>query len=169
MRSILCTILCMLLLAAMAPAAIASDEGTEVGNYAPLFELADLSARPHSLAQLRGNAVLLAFWSTLCSPCTAELPSLNRLADSLREEGVVVLAVSIDTSDKPVRDFVAQHGISLTILLDRDKEVFFDRYAGPSLPISFLINKHGMIIHKFDGPQNWDAASVKPLIQKAIK
>jgi thiol-disulfide isomerase/thioredoxin len=47
----------------------------------------NLSGKTVTLESLRGKAVLLNFWSTLCSPCTAEMPSLNRLYIALKAGG----------------------------------------------------------------------------------
>lgn len=146
----------------------ATDTGTEVGKAAPAVELTDLTGKNISLASLQGTVVLLNFWSTLCAPCVAEMPSLNRLSDALIDRGLRVIGVSIDVSDKPVREFIAKNNIAFTILLDKDKEVFFDQYAGPSLPATYLIDRKGIIVEKFSGPREWDSADIKNAIVKLL-
>jgi len=138
-----------------------SEIGTEVGQYAPPFALTDLEDRTISLESLRGQAVLLNFWSTLCAPCVAEMPSMNRLSDALRNRGIKVVSVAIDSNDKPVREFVQKSAISFTVLLDKDKAVYFDDYAGPSLPATYLLDRKGIIVRKFSGLQVWDAPEMK--------
>ena len=138
-----------------------SEIGTEIGRYAPTLALPDLEGRTISLESLRGQVVLLNFWSTLCAPCTAEMPSLNRLSSALRDKGLQVISVAIDSSDKPVREYVRNNAISFTVLLDKDKAVFFDDYAGPSLPATYLLDRNGIIVGKFSGPQVWDAPEMK--------
>jgi peroxiredoxin len=140
---------------------IVSEIGTEIGRYAPQIALNDLSGRSVTLESLKGQVVLLNFWSTLCSPCTAEMPSLNRLYTSLKDNGLQVVSVAIDRTDKPVREFVEKNNILFTVLLDSDREVFFDEFAGPSLPATYLIDRNGMIVEKFSGLQVWDAPEMK--------
>lgn len=121
------------------------------------------------LSDYKGGIVLLNFWSTLCAPCTAEMPSLNRLQAGLKERGFHVLAVAIDASDKSVRDFVTEKRIDLTVLWDREKEVFFDQYAGPSLPATFLIDRNGIIVDMVNGPREWDSPDMKHKILKLFQ
>ncbi len=138
-----------------------SEVGTEIGRYAPPLELPDLSGKKISLDSAKGSVVLLNFWSTLCSPCTAEMPSLNRLYAMLKDSGLQVISIAIDSSDKPVREYVARNNIGFTVLLDQDRGVFFDDYAGPSLPATYLIDRSGMIVEKFSGLEVWDAPDMK--------
>ena len=146
-----------------------SEIGTEVGRYAPTFELLDLEGRPVKLESLRGQVVLLNFWSTLCAPCMAEMPSLNRLSAVLQDKGLRVVSVAIDSNDRPVREYAQKTGISFTVLLDRDKEVFFDDYAGPSLPATYLLDRNGVIVEKFTGLQVWDASEMKNRIVQLLE
>ena len=147
----------------------ASEIGTEVGRYAPIFELPDLEGRTISLESLRGKVVLLNFWSTLCSPCMAEMPSLNRLNSVLREKGLQIISVAIDSNDTPVRDYVQKNAISFMVLIDKDKEVFFDDYAGPSLPSTYLLDRNGVIVERFSGLQVWDGQEMKNRIMMLLE
>jgi len=169
MRSVLVILLLLFSVVIAAPAATAGDTGPDIGKYAPTIELNELTGKTVALADFKGKVILLTFWSTLCAPCTAEMPSLNRLSVAFKDHDFQVLAVSIDSSDKPVRDFVAKNKITLTVLIDKEKEAFFDQYAGPSLPASYLIDRGGIIVEKYAGPQEWDSAGMKAKILKALK
>jgi peroxiredoxin len=147
----------------------ASEIGTEVGRYAPQFELPDLDGRRISLESLRGQVVLLNFWSTLCAPCMAEMPSLNRLSTAFRDKGMQILSVAIDSNDALVREYVQKNALSFTVLLDKDKEVFFDDYAGPSLPSTYLLDRNGVIVEKFSGLQVWDGQEMKNRIMMLLE
>jgi len=142
----------------------ASDSAFALGTPAPAFELKALDGKTVKLSDLKGKVVLLNFWSTRCAPCTAELPSLNRLYASLRKNGLEVCAVSIDASDKPVRELVQEKDLAFTILMDSEKETYFDSYAAPSLPMTFLIDASGVIRQTFSGPQEWDSSTMKEKI-----
>jgi len=162
-------VLLLLLLALFNNDVSATDTGTDVGKYAPAVELLDLNGKTISLSSLKGTAVLLNFWSTLCVPCVEEMPSLNRLSSAFKDSDFRVIAVSIDASDKPVRDFVLKNKISFTILLDKDKEVFFDQYAGPTLPASYLIDRNGLIVDKYTGKREWDSAEIRDKIYLLLR
>jgi peroxiredoxin len=147
----------------------ASEIGTEVGRYAPVFELPGLDGSTINLEALRGQVVLLNFWSTLCAPCMAEMPSLNRLNASLGDKGLRIVSVAIDSNDAPVREYAQKIAISFAVLLDKEKEVFFDDYAGPSLPCTYLLDRNGVIVERFGGLQVWDAQEMKNRIMLLLE
>src|SRR6266576_973988 len=55
-------------------------EGLPVGSEAPTFELADLAGGRKSLAQFRGQPVLLVFFNPACGYCREMLPKLAAVA-----------------------------------------------------------------------------------------
>ena len=55
----------------------------EVGAPAPAFELTLVDGGKISLADLKGQVVLLNFWATWCVPCRKEMPALDKLQETL--------------------------------------------------------------------------------------
>jgi peroxiredoxin len=149
-------------------AASAIDTGLDIGQYPPAFELNDLSGKKIAPLDRKGKVILLNFWSTMCVPCVAELPSLNKLSTALKDKSFEIIAVAIDSSDTPVREVISKEKINFTVLLDPEKEVFFDLYAGPILPAGYLIDRNGIIAEKFSGPQDWNSEEVKNRIRKLL-
>ena len=137
-----------------------------VGDPAPDFALPDLSGNRMHLADLRGKVVLLNFWGTFCGPCRKEMPALEHLHASLKNEGFTVLAVSIDQSEDTVRSFLEKSSSSFPVLLDSDKKVFRGPYATFALPLTYLIDKRGTIVAKYLGSQEWDSAEFKEMVKK---
>jgi peroxiredoxin len=93
---------------------------------------------------------------------------MNALYEALKDKGFLVLAVSIDTSVKPVKSFISGKKLRFPVLLDKDKEVFFDSYAALGLPTSFLIDRNGIIVEKVVGPKEWGAPDVKDKILRLL-
>ena len=147
----------------------AVDIGLNIGQTPPAFELKDLTGKKVAPLDRKGKIILLNFWSTMCAPCVAEMPSLNNLNTALKDKAFEVISVAIDSSDRPVRELVSNYKINFTVLLDLEKEVFFDLYAGPTLPASYLINQNGIIVEKFNGPRDWDSREMKNKILKLLE
>lgn len=144
------------------------DAPAAAGASAPDFTLLDLNGKKVSLAEYRGKAVVLNFWATTCGPCKAEMPSLNSLYLEFRNKGLSVVAVSVDTSEKPVRAFISEKNLAFTVLMDKDKEVFFDSYAVMGLPTTFLIDRSGAIVEKIIGERDWDSPQMREKIRRLL-
>jgi cytochrome c biogenesis protein CcmG, thiol:disulfide interchange protein DsbE len=168
MRSLTCRLgiasaVIIALLGLSAPSRAAAP--VNVGDAAPDFALPDLNGRQMHLADLRGKVVLLNFWGTFCGPCRKEMPALENLHASMKSEGFTVLAVSIDRSEDTVKAFLAQTPSSFPVLMDREKAVYRGPYATFALPLTYLIDKHGTIVAKYLGSQEWDSAEFKERVR----
>jgi peroxiredoxin len=162
-------LLIVLLSLALATQEAASKDSSEAAKSAPAFELKDTAGTNVSLSEFKGKIVLLNFWATWCSACRAEMPGLNRLYTEFNSRGFVVLAVTIDHSEKLVRKFIAEKAINFPVLMDPEKEVSFDQYAVLTLPVSFLIDRNGVILEKLIGERDWESAEIKDKIARALK
>jgi peroxiredoxin len=132
------------------------------------FTLPDINGKKVNLSEFRGKVVLLNFWATWCGPCRAEMPSLNNLYNEFKDKGFVVLAVSVDASEKPVKSFEKELKLSFPVLMDKNKAVSFDEYGVLGLPTTFLIDKNGVMIEKIMGEREWDSPQMKEKILKLL-
>lgn len=93
-----------------------------VGSPAKDFSLRD-SDRNVTLAQFRGQVLVLNFWATWCPPCEEELPSLMRMQDRLRARGITVLGVSIDVDGDAYHRFLKQRGVNFLTIRDPEQKI----------------------------------------------
>ncbi|MBW1903150.1 MAG: TlpA family protein disulfide reductase, partial [Deltaproteobacteria bacterium] len=62
------------------------------------------------MTDYRGKVVILNIWATWCAPCVAEMPSMEKLYQELKDEGFEILAVSVDESGaEAVSPFMEKH------------------------------------------------------------
>jgi cytochrome c biogenesis protein CcmG, thiol:disulfide interchange protein DsbE len=123
------------------------------GAEAPDFELRDLSGKTWSLAALRGQPALVAFWASWCVPCADEMPALEALARQVGDRARV-LAISTDEDWESVKRFF-RRGTDLPVVLDRDRTVAA-RFGSEGIPETFLLDGAGRIRHFFHQAR-WDA------------
>lgn len=148
----------------------ASRSPVNLGDPAPNFQLRDLDGNMVELSQFRGKVVLLNFWATWCGPCREEMPSMEQLYRNVPRKDFEILAVSTDPQGVVVtRPFQQEMGLTFPILHDPDMRVGLS-YGARSLPMSFMIDRHGIVRHKiFGGPRNWDSSEGLKLIQVLMK
>ena len=88
---------------APAPASV-SAAGARDDPYAGLV-LQDTQGRSIPLGEYKGKVRLFDLWATWCGPCRMGIPHLNRLYDSYRDRGLVVIGVSVDARPEDVVEF----------------------------------------------------------------
>jgi len=129
-----------------------SNEALTVGDQAYDFKLQDLSGSSVSLADFRGQPVIINFWATWCAPCRIEMPELQASFEKYKEDGLVILALDQDESAEVVRSFFHdEFGLTFTPLLDVDQAVAV-QYGVFNFPSSFFINSDGIITAIHRGP-----------------
>ena len=69
-----------------------------IGQPAPNFKVETLDGQKLTLADFKGQVVVLNFWATWCGPCKVELPLLNSYYRHQQKYGLRVLAVTTEDS-----------------------------------------------------------------------
>lgn len=146
----------------------------EKGQVAPSLELPRLEGGTLSLEELRGKVVLLNIWATWCPPCVKEMPSMQRVYEKHREDGLEIVAVAVD--DEPgirqpdgrieglVSDFVDRLGLTFPVVVDPTGETE-RRFGTDYLPTTYLIDREGRIRVTEVGGRFWDE---EPFIDMVI-
>ena len=64
-------------------------DGSEGEKLTPAvdFNLTDQYGNTHTLSQYKGKTIFLNFWGTLCPPCRAEMPDIQKLYEEFDQEG----------------------------------------------------------------------------------
>ncbi len=111
------------------------------------FQLLD-GTRP-ALADWRGQAVLVSFWSTSCPVCLQEVPELNRLHREYRERGLRQVAVALrhDPPDE-VLDVVRRMDLAYPVALDLQGRVQRAFPAVAATPTHFLVGPDGTLLER---------------------
>jgi peroxiredoxin len=144
----------------------------DAGSEAPAYAAVSLAGDTVRLEDLRGRVVLLNVWATWCTPCIREMPALERLHQAHDEEGLSVVAVSVDASTPglgamDVQRFVEDLGVTFTILLDPGGEIE-NRFRVTGLPMTYIIDREGRIRQKIVGAREWDEPDITAQIRDLL-
>src|SRR6266545_7903464 len=146
--------------AAFAPQQPASLAGSGAlpleGQPAPDFTLKTLDGSMVTLSKLQGHPVLINFWASWCEPCRAEMPEIVRAYETHTADGLIVLAVNTTYQDSlsEAQAFAKEFHMPFSVLLDDTGEVARDAYGLRVLPMSFFIDRKGIIVHRQIGAMN---------------
>lgn len=144
-----------------------------VGSPAPDFRAATLDgAAPggtKTLADYRGQVVLLNVWATWCGPCRVEMPSIEALHRAYESQGLRVVAVSIDDAGREatVRDFARELGLTFEMLHDPSGAIQRS-YQTTGVPETFVIGPDGVIRKKLIGAADWNSPANRALIAQLL-
>jgi len=117
---------------------------------APDFVLTDLDGNTISLSDLEGNVIFLNFWATWCTPCKKEFPYFNDAYETHKDNGVKIVGISIDRSEKIVKKFLQKTELVFPIAMGKRK--FLSDYGvGRAVPVTIIIDKKGKLRHKLIG------------------
>jgi cytochrome c biogenesis protein CcmG/thiol:disulfide interchange protein DsbE len=121
-----------------------SDAATKtpvVDQPAPDFQVTTFDGEKLSLADLKGQVVVLNFWATWCGPCKRELPLLEAYYRAQQQAGLRVLAIATENSLSPYQ--LKPLAKVLTIpMIKRFKGNYGDI---KELPTNFVIDRKGVL------------------------
>ena len=135
------------------------------GQPAPEIDVKEwIQGAPTTLADVRGQVVLLEFWATWCKPCEQMFPKLTHLDDEFRAQGLNVIALTRHymaykgTTEaqaeeiKLMRKMVDDHQLNFRVGASEDEHTQ-DSYGAAGVPTMALIDRRGIVRHFFDGDE----------------
>jgi len=117
---------------------------------------------------LKGKLVVLNFWATWCPPCRLEMPSMEKLYQEFKGEGLEVVAINFMEGEKPITSFLKENGFTFPVLLDKKGEIARN-YGVHGLPVTFLIARNGNLLARSMGYKDWYKPETRQLISTLLK
>ncbi|MCU7940050.1 MAG: TlpA family protein disulfide reductase [gamma proteobacterium symbiont of Bathyaustriella thionipta] len=122
---------------------------------APGFSLLDMDGVKHQLSDYKGQPVIINFWATWCPPCRAEMPSMERAWNKIKDECIAMLAINVGEDEDTVFTFLGDYPANFTILLDQSGAVS-EQWPVRGLPTTFIVSPDGQIVYRAIGGREWD-------------
>lgn len=150
MRSSILTVIALAIAYTLYANFIADRSIAKAGEDSVNFVLEDLNGERIELEDLKGKGVFLNFWGTYCPPCEKEMPIMDELYSTYKDQGIEIIAVNVNEPELTVKRFVQRYQLSFPIAIDKGMHVS-DAYGISPLPTTVLIDEHGMIVHVHKG------------------
>jgi peroxiredoxin len=139
------------------------------GSPAPQFSLGAKGGQTVSLAQYKGQVVMINFWASWCGPCREEMPLLESIYKKYNRLGFTMLGVNVEPDSKAANDWLKQTPVSFPILYDTDSKVS-KLYEVAGMPSTVIIDRNGTlrVLHRGykPGDENEYMDSIRALIRE---
>jgi peroxiredoxin len=128
------------------PAASQSKAPTTRGQPGdtPQIDCTTLDGKRVKSAELKGQIVVVQFWSTTCASCLAAMPNLKRTYEKYSAKDVFFLGVSDDRDLAVIEKHLEDHGITWPQTLD--SAALCKAFGVGKLPAAFVLDRSGKIV-----------------------
>lgn len=139
------------------------------GQRGPAFRLPLFTGGDATLDTWKDKLVVLNFWATWCTPCTTEMPSLEAIWREYREQGLVVVGVSVDRgAPRPlIEPYLRNLDLTFPILLDPQMETA-NAWKVPGVPATFVIRPGGEVAGLAIGIREWNSPHMRALLKSLL-
>lgn len=144
------------------PPGLDQNRGNQVGDlcYNYELEIVDESGATGEIVDptTTGKITIINFWGTWCTPCVAELPYFEQIADEYGED-VMVIAIHSTGQKSTAPGYIAEHYPDASMLFSWDlgEESNFngDYYLAlggtGAYPVTFILDENGYIASSYIG------------------
>jgi thiol-disulfide isomerase/thioredoxin len=157
-------------LGSLAKGAMAKLVVTERPEPAPDTVFRDAIGKPHTLAEFKGQVLIVNVWANWCAPCKEEIPSLARLQADYAGKGVAIVPVSVGKGE----DETAGHAF-----IDRNPPLTF--YTEPTyaltfafkppvdgMPTTILYDRKGVERARLTGGADWSGGEAHAVVDSLL-
>jgi len=129
------------------------------------FTLKSHTSKNIKLSELRGQVILLGFWSTQCGKCIQQLGTLNKYSTAYKSRNFTSLAINIDNMSGAFH-IANKNNLQFPVLFD-DRDVS-RLYKINETPEYYLIDRDGNIRHILNAEQLAQHTQTQSLIRDLL-
>jgi thiol-disulfide isomerase/thioredoxin len=136
----------------------------------PATVFTDMDGKPHTLAEFKGQVVVMNLWATWCGPCKKEMPTLAKLQASYAAQPLKVLPISVDR-DSDVNLIQAEMAANAPLRSYRDPGYKLSFELDPraeGYPTTVIYDKQGRERARVAGDADWSSPEARGLIEALL-
>lgn len=128
------------------PSPSAYTRAVKEGFLAPDFDLKTSHGSTMTLDSLKGKIIVINFFTSWCPPCKKEMPTLQKVYENNKDQGVVVIGINATDQDTKTaaEQFTKDQNISFPILYDKGG-LATKLYKIAALPTTIIVDQQGII------------------------
>ena len=134
---------------------------------APPFTLQATDGQQVSLAQFKGDVVMINFWASWCGPCRQEMPLLDSIYRKYKDMGFELIGVNVEPDSKAANAWLKATPVTYPVLYDPQSKVS-ELYQVQAMPTTVIIDRTGTVrfLHRgyLPGDENAYLNSIRSLI-----
>jgi thiol-disulfide isomerase/thioredoxin len=135
---------------------------------APDFTLTNIDGEEFTLADQRGNIVVMDFWAIWCKPCVAAMPHMQQLHDDYHQRQVIVTGINIwEDEDSDPEAYVREREYTYQHLLAGEKVATAFGLTN-SIPVFFIIGFEGEIIERRNGFSEEEVPEIRAILDEYL-
>jgi peroxiredoxin len=123
------------------------------------FQLPTVEGDLFTIDDYKGKVTVLNFWATWCPPCVEEIPSLNRLRQTMSDEAFDLLSINYAETPEAIHSFLEKINVDFPVLIDAEGQESA-RWKVFTLPSTFVIGPNGSIQYGVNAAIEWDSPEV---------
>jgi peroxiredoxin len=111
---------------------------------APTFALPARDGSTISLAQFKGQVVMINFWASWCGPCRQEMPLLDSIYRKYGKLGFTLIGVNVEPDKAAAEAWLKQTPVTFPVLFD-SKSAVSQLYSVSGMPTTVFIDRKGNV------------------------
>lgn len=128
----------------------------------PAFKVTDVNGTTLDLSSLKGKKVFVNLWASWCPPCRREMPSIEKLYQSVDKNKAAFILLALDDNFEKSINYIRSKKLDLPIYYPAENLPAL--FNVPGIPATFIFNEEGQLIQVVEGSDNYHTDRYKKLL-----
>lgn len=129
----------------------------------PSFTVQNVKGEAVNMQSFKGKKVFVNLWATWCPPCRREMPSIQKLAQSVDSSKVAFVMLSLDDDFNKAKSYVQKQKIGLPVYYPGEN--LPELFNVPGIPVTFIFNENGELVRRIDGGDDYNTSKYREILK----